>query len=105
TNSLTAIIAPVAATQLFSFFTSEAAPVYFPGAPFFAAGLMVAGSALLFIFAALRFNIWQLPEEKAEKPLVPPPLPSGQAVNRPYTDDEQEDDENGEEDGEKDSRP
>ncbi|WP_157970204.1 TCR/Tet family MFS transporter [Pelagibacterium sediminicola] len=87
TNSLTAIIAPVGATQLFSFFTSETAPTYFPGAPFFAAGLMVAGSALLFIFAALRFTIWQTPEEKAGKPLVPPPLPSGQAFNRPDTED------------------
>lgn len=95
TNSLTAIIAPVAATQLFSFFTSDAAPVYFPGAPFFTAGMMVAGSAVLFIFAALRFNIWQMPEEKAEKPLVPPPLPSGQAVNRPDTEEVSERDENG----------
>jgi MFS transporter, DHA1 family, tetracycline resistance protein len=96
TNSLTAIIAPVGATQLFSFFTSDAAPTYFPGAPFFAAGLMVAGSALLFIFAALRFNIWEPPVEKMAKPLVPPPPPSGQAINPPDTEDVTGKDEDGE---------
>lgn len=41
--SLTAIVAPVLMTQLFGYFTSAAAPLYFPGAPFLtAACLMVA---------------------------------------------------------------
>lgn len=88
TNALTAIIAPVAATQMFSFFTSEAAPMYFPGAPFFAAGMLVAGSAALFIYGAFRFNLMQTPNEPlGEKPVVPPPLPSGQAANRPDTEE------------------
>ena len=45
--SLTMIVAPLFMTQLFGFFTSDAAPIYFPGAPFFTAGvLMVLGTGL-----------------------------------------------------------
>jgi DHA1 family tetracycline resistance protein-like MFS transporter len=95
TNALTAIIAPVAATQMFSFFTSDAAPMYFPGAPFFAAGMLVAGSAALFVYGAFRFRLMQTPFESTnEKPVVPPPLPSGQAANRPDTEEVSERDEN-----------
>lgn len=44
---LTAMMAPVFMTQLFGFFTSEAAPVYFPGVSFFAAGILVTVTALI----------------------------------------------------------
>lgn len=46
--SLTAIIAPLLMTQLFGYFTSEAAPLYFPGAAFVAAGLMAGMSLIMF---------------------------------------------------------
>jgi len=82
TNSLTAIIAPVAATQLFSYFTSPAAPMDFPGAPFFAAGLCVILAALLFIYAALSFN---LRPDLGTKPAPRMTPPVGQAVNPPAT--------------------
>lgn len=60
TNSLTAIIGPLAATQLFSFFTvSERAPFYFPAAPFMAAGIAVVLSAAIFIPAAFRHHLFQ----------------------------------------------
>ena len=39
--SLTAIVAPLFMTQLFGYFASDAARIYFPGAPFFAAGVLV----------------------------------------------------------------
>jgi DHA1 family tetracycline resistance protein-like MFS transporter len=47
--SLTAIISPILMTQTFGYFTSSAAPVYFPGAAFVLAGLLTACSLLLFI--------------------------------------------------------
>lgn len=59
TNSLTAIIGPLAATQLFSFFTvSERAPFYFPAAPFLAAGISVALAAAIFLPAAFRHHLF-----------------------------------------------
>ncbi len=51
--SSTFIISPVVMTQLFAFFSSPAAPVYFPGAAFALAGLLTAGSALT-VSVALR---------------------------------------------------
>jgi len=48
--SLTAIIAPVFLTQLFGYFTSEQAPFYFPGAPFFTAAVLTAASAAVAAF-------------------------------------------------------
>ena len=45
--SLTAIIAPVFLTQLFGYFTSLEAPIYFPGAAFFAAAILTVGSAVV----------------------------------------------------------
>lgn len=44
--SLSAIVGPPVMTYLFGYFTSDAAPFYFPGAPFFAGALLVLGSAL-----------------------------------------------------------
>lgn len=46
--SLTAIVAPLVMTRLFGFFSSQAAPVYFPGAPFLAAGLLTLGCLVVF---------------------------------------------------------
>ncbi len=61
TNSLTAIIAPVAATQLFSYFTtSPNAPGYFPGVSFFAAGILVILSGMVFLYTAKRFKLRNL---------------------------------------------
>ena len=39
--SLTAIGTPLVMTQLFGVFSAADAPVYFPGAPFFVAGVML----------------------------------------------------------------
>ena len=58
TNSLTAIIGPLAATQLFSFFTtSPRAPGYFPGVSFFAAGILVVISFFIAIYVIRRFGL------------------------------------------------
>ena len=46
--SLTAIVAPLFMTQLFGYFTSDAAPLYFPGAPFLTAGVLLLGSIAVF---------------------------------------------------------
>ncbi|RPH35441.1 MFS transporter [bacterium] len=51
--SLTAIISPVIMTNLFSYFTSKDAVVYFPGAPFFAGALLI-GLSVLFAVRTLR---------------------------------------------------
>jgi DHA1 family tetracycline resistance protein-like MFS transporter len=48
--SLTSIIGPLLMTNLFSYFTQESAPVYFPGAPF----LMGAVLTIVSVFLAMR---------------------------------------------------
>lgn len=53
-SGFTAIIAPVFMTQLFSLFTAPSAPVHFPGAAFFAAGVLELGAALLLARAIRR---------------------------------------------------
>ena len=52
----TFIISPVVMTQLFAYFSSPAAPVYFPGAAFALAGLLTAGSALTMAVALSRVS-------------------------------------------------
>lgn len=52
--SLSAILGPPLMTQVFGYFSSRAAPVYFPGAAFVTAALLTAGCAALFL-RALRF--------------------------------------------------
>ena len=42
------IASPLLMTQLFGAFTSEAAPLFFPGAPFFAAALLMLASVAAF---------------------------------------------------------
>ncbi|MFT6038129.1 MAG: DHA1 family tetracycline resistance protein-like MFS transporter [Candidatus Azotimanducaceae bacterium] len=49
--SLTSIISPIAMTQTFGYFTSNAAPIYFPGAAFVLASLLTVASLLMFIRA------------------------------------------------------
>ena len=39
---------PIFVTQWFGYFASDPAPVYFPGAPFFAAGVLVLLAILIF---------------------------------------------------------
>lgn len=46
-GGLTSIVAPPLLTHVFAWFTAADAPVYFPGAAFLAAGLMLALAALL----------------------------------------------------------
>jgi len=48
-GSLTSIIAPVALTNVFSYFTSARAPVYFPGAAFLAASVCCLASLIVFV--------------------------------------------------------
>ena len=48
-GSLTSIAAPPLLTNLFAYFTSASAPVYFPGSAFLAAALSLAAAALVFI--------------------------------------------------------
>ncbi len=65
TNALTAIIAPLAATQLFAYFTtSPDAPNYFPGVSFFAAGIAVIFSFTVFIYAVRRFGLRNIHDPK-----------------------------------------
>ncbi|MDB5541320.1 MAG: TetA [Devosia sp.] len=63
TNSLTAIVGPLLATQLFNYFTQPAkgAPGYFPGAPFLGSGILVILAACLFVFTAWRFDLMHRP--------------------------------------------
>ena len=52
--SSTFIVSPVAMTQLFAYFSSPSAPVYFPGAAFALAGILTLGSALTMAVALSR---------------------------------------------------
>ena len=54
--SSTFIFSPVMMTQLFAYFSSPAAPVYFPGAAFALAGVLTAGSALTMVVALSRIS-------------------------------------------------
>ena len=46
--SLTMIGAPLLLTRLFGYFAAEGAPVYFPGAAFLTAGVMLLGALCVF---------------------------------------------------------
>ena len=45
---LTSIVAPVAMSYLFAYFTGSSAPIYFPGASFVAASLCLVLAAIVF---------------------------------------------------------
>lgn len=53
-GSLTSVVSPVAMTSLFAWFTSGHAPVYFPGASFFAASIAELVALTLFAAAHVR---------------------------------------------------
>jgi len=77
-NSLATIIGPLAATQIFGYFTHHNTPVpYFPGAPFLAAATMLIAAVLVFAFVALRYDFANQPS-LAANPIVPEMAPPGQ---------------------------
>ncbi|MDQ3141429.1 MAG: TCR/Tet family MFS transporter [Bacteroidota bacterium] len=47
--SLTAIVGPLLMTQVFNFFTRDQSPVYFPGAPFLLAFVLVSTATMLLV--------------------------------------------------------
>jgi MFS transporter, DHA1 family, tetracycline resistance protein len=89
TNSLTAIIGPLLATQLFRFFTNAPKDTagYFPGAPFLGAGILVVVAGLVFVFAAWKFDLMHRPPV-AKHPHHPDLAPPGQQATPPHEDDE-----------------
>ena len=93
-NSLATIIGPLAATQIFAYFTvSRDAPDYFPGAPFIFAAALTLAAIVLFSFIAFRFDLGHKPSVAAH-PKVPEMTPPGQ-LNVPRLDkngDEDSDD-------------
>ncbi len=87
-SSLATIIGPLAATQIFSYFTTTAdAPGYFPGAPFIAASASVAVALLIFAFTAWRFELRHRPSV-ADHPQVPEVPPPGQVRTPPLENDD-----------------
>jgi len=85
TNSLSAIIGPIFATQLFNYFTQaeKGQPGYFPGAPFLGAGILVAIAAGLFVYTVRRFDLMHRPSV-AKKPHVHEMAQPGQQVTPPH---------------------
>ena len=53
---VTLIISPVLMTQIFGYFTSEAAPVHLPGAPFLGAAVLMALALVPFGFGVRRIR-------------------------------------------------
>lgn len=88
-NSLSMVIAPWAATQLFSFFTtSPKAPTYFPGVPFLGAGVLTVIAAGVFLYAMMRFDLRHRPSA-AQHPHTPTMAPPGQMATPPELEEEQ----------------
>jgi DHA1 family tetracycline resistance protein-like MFS transporter len=86
-NSLATIIGPLAATQIFSYFTTASdSPGYFPGAPFVAAAICVAAALVIFTVAAWRFELGHRPSI-ANRPHVPDMAPPGQIRVPPIDED------------------
>jgi len=83
------IIGPLAATQLFSYFTiaDKGQPGYFPGAPFIGAGITIVFSAIVFIYTAWRYDLMHRPSV-AKKPHRPDMAPPGQQAIPPYEESE-----------------
>jgi DHA1 family tetracycline resistance protein-like MFS transporter len=87
-NSLATIIGPLAATQIFSYFTSApTSPGYFPGAPFVAAAFCVVLALVLFATAAWRFELGHRPS-LANRRIIPDMPPPGQVRVPPIDEDE-----------------
>lgn len=90
-SSLATIIGPLAATQIFSYYTTTPGSAgYFPGAPFVAASVSVLAALVLFAFAAWRFELGRRPSI-ADHPHAPETPPPGQVRIAPI----EEDDDNG----------
>lgn len=53
-NSLTMIVTPLLMTQVFSYFSSDGAPIHLPGAPYILAAILSAGSLILIARAVRR---------------------------------------------------
>ncbi|MDB5622488.1 MAG: tetracycline resistance efflux pump [Devosia sp.] len=86
-NSLATVLGPLAATQIFSYFTNSAdAPGYFPGAPFLAASVCVIVALVLFAIAAWRYDLTHRPSI-ANRPVVPEMAPPGQLRTAPLDDE------------------
>ncbi len=84
TNSLTAIIGPLLATQLFNTFTAHRGEAdYFPGAPFLFAGVLVVVAGAVFSFAAWRFDLMHRPPVPRREHAHDQPQP-GQQVTPPH---------------------
>ncbi len=56
-SSLTSILSPPIMTLVFGVFSSDAAPVYFPGAPFLLAAVLTCMSLLLFVKTTAGFTL------------------------------------------------
>ncbi|MEO9297417.1 TCR/Tet family MFS transporter [Devosia alba] len=90
-NSLATIAGPLAATQIFAYFTTTpTAPNYFPGAPFLAAAVCVLVALGIFAVAAWRFELGHRPSI-ANKPQVPDMAPPGQIRVPPLDEDDDDD--------------
>ncbi|HEV7344523.1 MAG TPA: TCR/Tet family MFS transporter [Devosia sp.] len=87
-SSLATIIGPLAATQIFSYYTTTPdAPGYFPGAPFLAASGSVLVALLIFAFTAWRFDLGHRPSV-ADHPHAPEMAPPGQVRVKPLDEDD-----------------
>jgi DHA1 family tetracycline resistance protein-like MFS transporter len=90
-NSLATIIGPLAATQIFSYFTADrTADTYFPGAPFVASAALVLIGAVLFLIASFSYDLGRRPSI-ADRPHVPDVAPPGQ-IRIPPIDEEDDPD-------------
>jgi MFS transporter, DHA1 family, tetracycline resistance protein len=88
-NSLATIIGPLAATQIFNYFTHASdSPGYFPGAPFVAASIVIAGAVVLYLYVVFRFDLRNRPS-LAEHPVIPEMAPPGQ-INIPPPEEDSE---------------
>jgi DHA1 family tetracycline resistance protein-like MFS transporter len=85
TNSLASIIGPLAATQIFAYFTQapKGTPGYFPGAPFIAAALAICASAAVFFYTAHRYDLMHR-SPVAKHPHTPDMAPPGLQATPPH---------------------
>ena len=90
-SSLATIVGPLAATQIFSYYTSSSTSGhYFPGAPFIACGIAVVIALVVFGMAAFRFELSHRPSvaDHPHRPDMPPP---GQVRVPPIEEDDDAD--------------
>lgn len=55
--SLATVVSPLVMTWLFSYFTSPAAPVHFPGVSFLASGILIGFAILIFVFRQTKSTV------------------------------------------------